>query len=87
MKSKPDDVERLLVQLKTLPLIAAADLDAEFAAYRLSQGRGQPGGAPPLDARLRELSRVELEGRKVRLTPIIVVAPHSGPKGERDERP
>ena len=31
--STPDDVELLLVQLKTLPLIAAADLDAEFAAY------------------------------------------------------
>src|SRR4051812_27604184 len=33
MTSTPDDVELLLGQLKTLPLIAAADLDAEFAAY------------------------------------------------------
>lgn len=31
--STPDDVDLLLGQLKTLPLIAAADLDAESAAY------------------------------------------------------
>jgi hypothetical protein len=31
--SAPDDVDALLDQLKTLPLIAAADLDADSAAY------------------------------------------------------
>jgi hypothetical protein len=31
--SGPDDVDLLVAQLKTLPLIDTADLDAEFAAY------------------------------------------------------
>jgi hypothetical protein len=31
--SEPDDVDLLLAQLKMLPLIDTADLDAEFAAY------------------------------------------------------